>query len=126
MEMKNGSTRRRRTSARRAAWCAAVAAVAAAALVACGGGDSNDTPDPALVAAGKDIFRFDTFGDEAKWTDTLQMHTVIATAVDPTTALSVGLKVDAEALPAAVVTGIQNGSIDLHAPATTVALLKLD
>jgi hypothetical protein len=97
------------------------------ALVACGGGDSDDDmPDPALVAAGKDIFRFDTFGDEAQWTDALQMHTVIATAVDPTTALSVGLKVDAEALPAAVVAGIQNGSVDLHDPATTVALLKLD
>jgi mono/diheme cytochrome c family protein len=101
--------------------------IAAFAVVACGGGDSgDDKPDPALVAAGKDIFRFDTFGDEAKWTDTLQMHTVIATAVDPTTALSVGLKVDSEALPAAVVAGIQNGSIDLHDPATTVALLKLD
>ena len=47
-------------------------------------------------------------------------------AVDPTTALSVGLKVDAEALPAAVVAGIQDGSVDLHSPATTVALLKLD
>jgi len=47
-------------------------------------------------------------------------------AVDPTTALSVGLKVDSEALPAAVVQGIQNGSIDLTSPATTIALLKLD
>ena len=44
----------------------------------------------------------------------------------PTTALSVGLKVDADALPAAVVQGIQNGSVDLTSPATTVALLKLD
>jgi mono/diheme cytochrome c family protein/cytochrome c5 len=54
------------------------------------------------------------------------MHEVISAAVDPVTALSVGLKVDADALPAAVVQGIQNGSIDLHSPATTVALLKLD
>ena len=44
------------------------------------------------------------------------MHEVISAAVDPTTALSVGLKVDAEALPAAVVQGIQNGSVDLHEP----------
>jgi len=99
--------------------------VVAVALGACGGG-SDDADDPARIAQGKQIFRFDTFGDEAKWTDTLQMHTVIATAVDPTTALSVGLKVDADALPAAVVAGIGNGSIDLHDPATTVALLKLD
>ena len=104
-----------------------VATAVAATLAACGGnGSDDDTLDPAQVAAGKDIFRFDTFGDEAKWTDTLRMHTVIASAVDPATALSVGLKVDAEALPAAVVAGIQDGSIDLHAPATTVALLKLD
>jgi mono/diheme cytochrome c family protein len=46
--------------------------------------------------------------------------------VDPTTALSVGLKVDTDSLPAAVVAGIQNGSISLTSPATTVALLKLN
>jgi len=55
--------------------------------------------DPSLVERGKDIFRNDTFGDEALWTDTLELHTVIAAAVDPLTALAVGLKVDATALP---------------------------
>jgi mono/diheme cytochrome c family protein len=54
------------------------------------------------------------------------MNEVIASAVDPTTALAVGLKVDTAALPAAVVQGIQNGTVDLHAPATTVTLLKLN
>ncbi len=101
----------------------------ALAVAACshgGGSDGDSAPDPALAAQGKDIFRFDTFGDETKWTDTLRLHEVVRTAVDPTTALSVGLKVDAEALPPAVVQGIQNGSIDLHSPATTVALLKLN
>lgn len=94
----------------------------------CGGGSDEATApaDPALIAQGKQIFRFDTFGDETFWTDTLRMHEVIRAAVDPTTALSVGLKVDAEALPAAVVQGIQNGSIDLKSPDTTVALLKLN
>lgn len=82
--------------------------------------------DAATVAAGRQIFRFDTFGDETFWTDTLRMHEVIAKAVDPKTALSVGLKVDAEALPPPVVQGIKDGSIDLASPATTVALLKLD
>lgn len=82
--------------------------------------------DPALIARGKDIFRFDTFGDETFWTDTLRMHEVISAAVDPTTALSVGLKVDTDSLPPAVVQGIQNGSISLTSPATTVALLKLN
>ena len=98
-------------------------------IVACGGDDDDDDAaarHAALVAEGQQVFRFDTFGDEAKWTDTLRIHEVIRTAVDPTTALAVGLKVDAEALPAAVVAGIQNGSISLTDPATTVALLKLN
>jgi hypothetical protein len=82
--------------------------------------------DPDLVAQGREIFRFDTFGDETQWTDTLRLHEIIRSAVDPITALSVGLKVDAEALPPAVVEGIQDGSISLTSPATTVALLKLD
>ena len=82
----------------------AVVAAVVSTLVACGGSDDNRAAEQAaLVAQGKQIFRFDTFGDEAQWTDTLRMHEVISAAVDPMTALSVGLKVDAEALPAAVV-----------------------
>jgi mono/diheme cytochrome c family protein len=102
---------------------AAAAALGVMMLAACGG-SAND--DAALVEQGKQIFRHDTFGDERQWTDVLRMHEVIAAAVDPVTALSVGLKVDAEALPAAVVEGIKSGSVDLTSPATTVALLKLD
>ena len=107
----------------------AAAAIVTATVSACGGSDDSSdavAEQAALVEQGKQIFRFDTFGDEAQWTDTLRMHEVIAAAVDPVTALSVGLKVDAEALPAAVVAGIRNGSVDLRSPATTVALLKLN
>ncbi|MFL5616934.1 MAG: hypothetical protein ACJ79A_00910 [Gemmatimonadaceae bacterium] len=86
---------------------------------------SPEGHNPATLADGKSIFRFDTFGDETFWTDTLLMHEVIRTSVSPTTALSVGLKVDADALPEAVKVGIANGSVDLNAPATTVTLLKL-
>ncbi|HEY8585157.1 MAG TPA: Ig-like domain-containing protein [Rhodanobacter sp.] len=82
--------------------------------------------DTAFLDQGRDIFRFDTFGDETFWTDTLQMNDVISAAVDPTTALAVGLKVDSEALPQAVVDGIVGGTISLTDPATTVALLKLN
>ena len=82
--------------------------------------------DSAVVDQGKQTFRFDTFGDETLWTDALRMQEVIRTAVDPTTALSVGLKVDAEALPPAVVEGIQNKTISLTSADTTVALLKLN
>jgi mono/diheme cytochrome c family protein len=81
---------------------------------------------PALVAQGKEIFRFETFGDETFWTDTLRMHEVIEHAVDPTTALAVGLKVDTDSLPPEVVAAIQSGAISLTDPATTVALLKLN
>jgi mono/diheme cytochrome c family protein len=96
------------------------------AFVAACGRDTPTEPrerplDPALVAAGKEIFRFDTFGDEKFWTDTLRMHDVIAAAVSPLTALSVGLKVDAEALPPGIL-----GVVDLNDPKTTVALLKLN
>jgi hypothetical protein len=84
------------------------------------------TVDARLARQGRDIFRFETFGDETFWTDTLQMNTVVQTAVDPTTALSVGLKVDAEALPAEVVAGVEDGSLSLTEPATTLALLKLN
>jgi mono/diheme cytochrome c family protein len=107
-----------------------VAICTLAAAAGCGGRD-NDNDDEAarqaeLTAQGKEIFRFDTFGDEVKWTDTLRMHEVISASVDPTTALSVGLKVDADALPQSVKDGIGNGTISLTSPATTIALLKLN
>ncbi|MGZ5042921.1 MAG: hypothetical protein ACXWBQ_19435, partial [Usitatibacter sp.] len=106
----------------------AALAAAALALAACQHHSSlsPDMADAATLEQGKSTFRFDTFGDETQWTDTLRMHEVIGSAVDPTTALSVGLKVDSEALPAAVVQGIQNGTVSLTSPDTTVALIKLN
>jgi mono/diheme cytochrome c family protein len=96
-------------------------------LGGCGGSPGPSAAEQAaVIAQGKDTFRYDTFGDETKWTDALRLPEVIRAAVDPTTALSLGLKVDAQALPAAVVAGIQNGSVDLKSPDTTVALLKLN
>src|SRR5689334_21351501 len=80
---------------------------------------------PAASDGGQSIFRLDTYGDESFWTDTLRMHEVIRTKVSPATALSVGLKVDVDALPAEIKAGLQNKSIDLNDPKTTVALLKL-
>lgn len=113
----------------RATTLSAAVIAALAVLAAC----SHQSLRPAEVVAsaatieeGMRTFRFDTFGNETQWTDTLRMHEVIASAVDPTTALSVGLKVDSQALPPAVVKGIKDGSISLKSPATTVALLKLN
>src|SRR5688572_27735021 len=72
------------------------------------------------------IFRFDTFGSEQLWTDFLQMQDVIPQNVSPKTALSVGLKVDSDALPPAVIEALQGGQVNLDDPAVTVQLLKLN
>src|SRR5215471_8872901 len=74
---------------------------------------------------GQAIFRFDTFGDEQLWTDVLQMQKVIST-VSPATALAVGLKVDSDALPKAVIDAIKAGQVNLDDPAVTIELLKLN
>jgi hypothetical protein len=87
-----------------------------------------------LINEGKQTFRFDTFGDQKFWGDTLHLHQAIAGAanggvgpgVSPRTALSVGLKVDSAALPGSVKKGILNGTVNLDDPATTLALLKLN
>src|SRR6185503_5246309 len=83
---------------------------------------------------GKQIFRFDTFGDEVFWGDTLKLHKAIAGAklggvgpgVSPKTALAVGLKVDMDALPEALVNQVKEGKVNLDDPATTLALLNLN
>ena len=80
---------------------------------------------PGGTTDGKSIFRFDTFGDEQLWTDTLAMEQAIA-SVDPATALSVGLKVDSEALPQALIDAIKAGQVNLKDPAVTIQLLKLN
>src|SRR5262245_55633773 len=74
---------------------------------------------------GKAIFRYDTFGDEQLWTDVLRMHEAVS-AVDPKTALSVGLKVDIEALPSSLVAALAAGQVDLTKPAVTTELLRLN
>ena len=104
---------------------ALLAGVVIAGAAACDSNTAPRAPSPADVVDGKAIFRFNTFGDEKFWTDTLQMNAVVQAAVDPVTALSVGLKVDADTLPPAVLQAIEAGQVDLHSPATTVTLLKL-
>jgi hypothetical protein len=74
---------------------------------------------------GQAIFRFDTFGDEQLWTDFLRMNEALST-VSPATALAVGLKVDARALPPAVIKALKAGEINLNDPAVTLTLLKLN
>jgi len=86
------------------------------------------------ITRGQDVFRFDTFGDQAFWGDTLRLHEAIEGAalggvgpgVSPRTALSVGLKIDVDALPRNLVADVMRGGINLDDPAVTVALLKLN
>ncbi|HYE40788.1 MAG TPA: c-type cytochrome [Ramlibacter sp.] len=103
-----------------------LAALGALLVAGCGGGGGGSAPPVDPVAAGQQIFRFDTFGDEAHWTDTLRMHEALEQAVSPATALAVGLKVDAEAIPPDLAAAIRAGQVDMDSPATTVALIKLD
>lgn len=91
-----------------------------------GFGDDPARASSQLVSEGKTVFRFETFGDEEFWTDKARLHEVVSESVSPKTALSVGLKVDADAIPADVAAAINAGQVDLDSPATTVTLLKLN
>ena len=91
-----------------------------------GGGQAAVDQSPQTLAEGQQVFRFETFGDEQFWTDTARMHEVVQKSVSPALALKVGLKVDAEAIPADVAQAIKDGKVDLNSPATTVTLLKLN
>jgi len=85
-----------------------------------------------MLEEGRRIFRYDTFGDEAFWGDQLKLHQAIVgqklggvgAGLSPKAALSLGLKVDADALPADLVAQIKAGKVDMTDPASTVALLK--
>jgi mono/diheme cytochrome c family protein len=87
---------------------------------------ANRSMSPATLAEGKRIFRHDTFGNETYWTDTLLLHQAIAANVTPLIALSVGLKVDIDALPAALQEAIANNQVPLDSTSTTLALLQHD
>jgi len=90
--------------------------------------------NPDLINQGKHTFRDDTFGDEDFWSGLLHIDKAIAgtnnggfgAGVSPKTALAVGLKVDAEAIPADVAAAIKAGTVNFDDPATTLTLLKLN
>jgi hypothetical protein len=132
----------------------AVAAGTTVFLAACGAQETTPTPTAegataapsapfdttissnvkTMMDEGRRVFRFDTMGSEAFFGDALRLHQAISgdklggvgTGVTPKTALSVGLKVDVDALPASLVEQLKAGQVNLDDPATTVALLKLN
>lgn len=87
-----------------------------------------------VLSEGRHTFRYDTFGDESFWGDTLKLHEVIqgrrfggvGPGVGPKTALAIGLKVDVDALPHSLIRDLERGRVDLDDPAVTLALLKLN
>lgn len=86
----------------------------------------------ARLAEGRQVFRYDTFGDEDFWGGALKLHNAIQGAkfggvgggISPKTALALGLKVDVDALPASVQQGLRRRRVNLDDPATTLALLR--
>ena len=118
----------------------ALLALALAAGKTCTKEDASLAADPvardaaALLEEGRQTFRHETFGDEDFWGGALKLHQALEGAahggvgpgVSPRTALSVGLKVDVDALPQKVREGIAQGKIPLDDPATTLSLLDLD
>src|SRR5262245_55986847 len=91
------------------------------------GDDDRNRQDPlsnavAKAKRGRQVFRFDTFGDEAFWGGTLKLHQAIEGAalggvgagVSPATALAVGLKIDIDALPDQVREQLAGGRLNLN------------
>src|SRR5215469_12197287 len=111
---------------------------------------SAQTPDQGAVRSGLDavvqsssehamkegqqVFRFATFDDQSFWGDMLRLQEAIEGAklggvgpgLSPRAALSAGLKIDVDALPASLVEQLKRGKVNLDDPAVTVALLRLN
>src|SRR6266511_1811428 len=85
-----------------------------------------------MIDEGRGAFRFDTFGDEAFWGDTLRLHQAIAgeklggvgPGISPRAAINLGFKVDADHLPKSLISQLYRQAT-LDDPAVTLALLKL-
>lgn len=86
-----------------------------------------------MIDEGRRTFRFDTFGDEAFWGDTLRLHQAIegeklggvGPGISPRAAINLGLKVDVDRLPKSLVSKYRSRQLNLDDPAVTLALLKL-
>src|SRR5512141_1974959 len=94
-------------------------------LIGVAGKQANASQTPDLIAQGKQVFRFDTFGDQDFWGGALKLHQAIegtqfggvGPGVSPATALAVGLKVDVKALPQSLRNQLKKGKVDLNDPA---------
>ncbi|HJQ19301.1 MAG TPA: c-type cytochrome [Gemmatimonadaceae bacterium] len=55
-------------------------------------------PSNDMERQGREIFRYDTFGDEKFWTDTAKLNELVQHKIQPLEALGLGLKVDMDRL----------------------------
>jgi hypothetical protein len=91
-----------------------------------------DRSAAAMLAEGRRIFRYDTFGSEQFWGGRLrlqqaiagEMHGGIGPGLSPRQALQLGLKVDVAAVPAVLVEVLKSGAVSLDNPETTLELLR--
>ena len=99
------------------------------------GQDTNQFVHPTGdVDVGKDVFRFETFGNEGFWTHVMQLPQGMKEAgVTPLMALQLGLSVDIEKVPASMIPVIAAelatdlspaNAPALNSPATTEALIE--
>ena len=102
----------------------ALSAIAAGMTVQQGHHDALEQDVLQAVAAGRQTFRHDTFGDEHFWGGELRLHEAIAESLSPALALELGLKVDVDVLPNKLLHDIAQGKVDLEDPATTLVLLQ--
>ena len=86
-----------------------------------------------MIEKGRAVFRFETFGDEAFWTDKLLLHKIIpdrerggiGDGLTPRMALDLGLKVDLDILPMPLREQIKEGKL-FNDVGLTLTLLKLN
>ncbi len=121
-------------------WLGAIASGAVVVIAACSSMSGGDGAVGGMAVIGEGpmddegqhTFRYDTFGDEDFWGRQLRLHDAVqgekfggvGAGVSPTAALKLGLKVDSEAVPAALADVIRKGGAPLDDPASTLALLK--
>lgn len=82
---------------RRLGWSGVALSIA---VVGCASAILAKRPEPPMSASeleGQQIFRYDTFGDEQKWTDQLRLQEIVD-RMTPLQALKLGLKVDMKKL----------------------------
>ena len=87
-----------------------------------------------MLEAGREIFRYDSFGSEDFWGGKLRLHEAIlgekqggvGPGLTPRKALQLGLKVDIGKLPRILLEVLQEGAVSLDNVETTVELLRAD